>query len=81
MAVRWMVKNPAADFTHDLRRPILDSSYLVKMVLIFRLALVLKDVPFHPTSKVSLQLPCAEFIIHHLGLEDIVLLFLWANTF
>ena len=54
MAVRWMVKNPAADFTHDLRRPILDSSYLVKMVLIFRLALVLKDVPFHPTSKVSL---------------------------
>jgi hypothetical protein len=76
-----MIEDLAAYFTHNLRRPILDRGDLVKMLPTLCLALILKDIPFQPTSKLGLQPPRNEFIIRHLCPEKIVLLFLWANAF
>lgn len=81
MAVHWMIEDLAAYFTHNLQRSVLDRGNLVKLLPTLCLALILKDIPFQPTSKLGLQPPLNEFIIHHLCPEKIVLLFLWANMF
>jgi hypothetical protein len=81
MTIRRMAENMVTSFTHNLWKPILDSSYLVKIIPTFRLVLALKDIPFHPTSILRLQPPCNEFDIHHFCPEDIDLLFLGTNTF
>ena len=81
MAICWMIEDLVAYFTHNLWRPILDRGNLMKMFPTFSLALILKDIPFHLTSKLSVQPPCDEFIIHHLCPKQVIFLFLWANAF
>lgn len=81
MAICWMAEDLAAYFTHDLWGSILDKGNLIKMLPTFRLALILKDIPLHLTSKLCLQPPYDGFGIHHLCPENVIFLFLWANAF